>query len=184
MEYSVTCLCQKAIPVTAAQAGTEVACSCGRTIKVPRLSELRLTTGRDAYEAGVVSAIQRLIRTGELPYGDTCALSGWPTNDVYELLVECERPWAKQVGKSLPLPWEVLLGLFSPISIWRREVRTEIHGRQTVIRVPLRVRQEHHAWLSRMRSQRKLRRLLGTVPIYAQLLHEYPDAYISTSPDR
>jgi hypothetical protein len=138
-------------------------------------------TGRDAYEAGVINTIERLIRTGQLPYGDTCALSGWPTKDIFELLVECERPWVKRVGGTA-LPLQILVALISPILLfWRGEVRAETHGRETMIRVPLRVRQEHHGRLRRTRSQRKLRRLLRTVPIYARLLDEYPEAYISSA---
>jgi hypothetical protein len=51
MQYSVTCSCYNVIPVNASQAGTDICCPCGRVVKVPRLSDLRAATGRDAYEA-------------------------------------------------------------------------------------------------------------------------------------
>ena len=70
MEYSVTCSCRNIIPVTATQAGTEVACRCGRTVMVPRLSQLRTAVGRAAYKPTVIEAIDRLICSGDLPFGD------------------------------------------------------------------------------------------------------------------
>src|SRR5262245_27419754 len=71
-----------------------------RVVKVPRLSDLREATGRDAYEASVIGAINRLIRTGELPYGDTCAVSGLPTTDVCRVAIVCERTWTRERGKT------------------------------------------------------------------------------------
>ena len=55
--------------VTVAQAGTEVNCQCGRVVSVPLLSKLRQLSGQEAYETGTIDTINRMIRTGELPWG-------------------------------------------------------------------------------------------------------------------
>jgi hypothetical protein len=178
MEYSVTCSCRNVIPVTATQAGTEIACPCGRAVKVPRLSQLRLATGRDAYKSTAIEAIERFIASGELPYGDTCALCGMPTHDAAELYVECERTWQKT---SEAVPWW-LLWFPGALKVWLISkflpLPTETLGRDTGVRIPLRVCQPDHGRLSRIRDQRKLRGLLHTVPIYQRLLEEYPRAHV------
>lgn len=51
-------------------------------------------------------------------------------------------------------------------------------GRETVVRVPLPVCDLCQKRVSRTKNQRKLHALLRTVPIYAQLLDEYPDAQV------
>lgn len=40
-EFAVTCECGASLSALATQAGSTVACRCGRQVKVPRLSELR-----------------------------------------------------------------------------------------------------------------------------------------------
>jgi hypothetical protein len=87
MTYAVRCECGDAVEVTAAQAGSDVACRCGRLVHVASLSRLREMAGQDAYEAGTIDTINRMIRDGDLPWGDTCAISGLPTTDSYNLYV-------------------------------------------------------------------------------------------------
>jgi hypothetical protein len=180
MEYSVTCSCSNVIPVAAAQAGAEVVCRCGQVVNVPRLSQLRAATGRDAYKATVIEAIQRLTRNGELPYGDICALCQMPTNDMYELYVECDRPWQRAPAA---VPWW-LLWFPLALKIWLMSKfvpqQTETLGRDTGVRILLRICKQDHGRLHRIRDQRKLRNLLRAVPIYQQLLEEYPRAHIHT----
>jgi len=187
MEYSVTCACGKQIAVAAAEAGTEISCSCGLSVPVPRLSQLRRSTGQPAYKATVIEAIDRLIREGELPFGDTCALCGTPTTGVVEVCVVCERPWYRPPS-ALPF-WVAILFMmlcFLPaLLLWllvqMLPLQSRILGRDTVVRIPLRVCGNQKCSLRRARDQRKLREVLSTVPIYEQLLEEYPRAYIQTT---
>jgi hypothetical protein len=115
-----------------------------------------------------------MIRTGELPAGDTCLRCGLPTKDACDLVVHCERQWYKAASFN----W-LALSLSFPhwLLAMARRGTGDVFGRETVIRVSLRVREEHHQWLA-TRSQRKLRKLLRTVPVYAQLLDEYPESRI------
>ncbi len=186
MSYTVPCKCGNNLKVTATQAGTDVPCSCGHVVSVPLLSRLRRMAGQEAFEAGTIDTINRMIRDGELPLGDTCAVSGLPTLDSYDLYVQCEFTWTKGPGKGRFL-FAALAVVIAPIWIicllFGRALFDEQHrvlGRNRGVYTPLRVREEHHQQLRRTRSQTKLQRLLRTVPIYATLLDEYPKARITT----
>ncbi|MEZ6088508.1 MAG: hypothetical protein R3C05_10875 [Pirellulaceae bacterium] len=150
------------------------------------MSKLRRLAGQGAYEAGVIDTINRMIREGELPFGDTCVISGLPTADSYDVYVQCESKWIKGPGP-LRYLFVILTILFMPFwMIWAVIGRALVNeepqelGRDRGIYIPLRARQEHHQRLRRTRSQSKLRKWLREVPIYAQLLDEFPDARIIT----
>ncbi len=183
--YAVNCPCGKEIPVAASMAGSDIACSCGATVTVPRLSELRQRIGLAAFESGIIDTIHRMIDTGELPCGSECVISGMRTTDVFVVRVECERKWIKEPANGSLLA--VLFLLIMPIwLIWlavektlANEPRQEL-GRDTHVDVPLRVHGDFHAQLRKTKGQRELKKLLGTVPIYAKLLDEYPHAKIAT----
>lgn len=186
MSYFVPCDCGKTIEVTGTQAGANVTCPCGRTVRVPLLSQLRQLAGQEAYETGTIDTINRMIRDGELPFGDTCAISGLPTSDSCNLYVRCESMWTKGPGffrhlfiiiTCVALPCTIVWALLGWALL---EERHEEVGRDRSVCVPLRVRQEHQRRLRRTRNQAKLRKMLRTVPIYAQLLDEYPQAKIVT----
>jgi hypothetical protein len=187
-DFSVDCECGRQIKVAASQAGTEIPCDCGRLTSVPLLSKLRTSSGLDAYESGIVGTINRMIAEGELPWGDECAISGLPTLEICELKVHCEKQWTKTDTDSTRwfLFVAILLSPFLFFRVWLRNERTdpstEVHGRDTVVRTPLRVRKEFAAKLGRM-NQRKLKRLLKTVPIYEALLKEYPGSTVLATRD-
>ena len=186
MAYSIQCECRRPLSVTASQAATRVPCACGRLIEVPALSRLRQNAGQGAYEAGTIDIIRRMISTGDLPTGQVCALSGDPTSDCYELFVQCESSWMKGPGSG-HFAAVILLFLLMPFwFVWMAigksmldEERREV-GHNRGVTIPLRICNRCHEKLRRTRSQWKLRRLLRTVPIYAQLLQEFPYARIST----
>src|SRR6516162_8066048 len=90
MKFSVDCSCGQTLAVQVAQAGTTVLCSRGAQVKVPSLSKLRERAGQNAYEASTIDVIHGMLRRGELPTGDRCAVSGDPTGDVADLYVEAE----------------------------------------------------------------------------------------------
>jgi hypothetical protein len=133
-----------------------------------------------------------MIRDGELPSGETCAVSGEPTKDIAILCIECERVRVR--GDRLDLSERmflaamfrvVLLGVIgtlvsSIIAPFRKSTRVSApreNGRQVVVQAPVYVRSALHARLKK-RSQVYLKRLLGQTPIYACLLREYPEASV------
>lgn len=178
--YSIDCDCGNQISVSATQAGCDVSCACGETLSVPSLSILRKSIGRDAYEAGTIDTINSLIRNGELPAGDVCAVCGLPTENTCWLHVTCERTWTRTSPLGIGWFGTIAAACFGWIAfrINSADEAPTIVGRDRNVDVPLRVRPEHAKRLSKM-SSRKLRTLLRTVPIYAQLLDEFPDAVVS-----
>jgi hypothetical protein len=175
MAILLTCSCGQSVPVEMAQAGGETACGCGQAIKIPSLSKLRELTGKGAYEAGVIDTINRMVASGELPSGDRCAVSGETTDDEIDLFVEAEQVsqirYSAAAAAFVAILCSPLIGLLMILK-QPRDV-----GRDTLVLTPLRVAAKYHRRVSRS-SQRKLKRWLRTVPVYAQLLQEYPRARI------
>jgi hypothetical protein len=182
MSFLIDCpSCGRKLSVTASQAGMRAGCDCGAGVDVPRLSQLREQAGKGAYESGTIDTILRMIDRGELPWGDLCAISGRPTKGWLTVRVEAERLQAVHSARPGPL-----LFLFGPLAFltssrkWSGE--PPVHGRETTIDVPLRIHGEYHEGLWRRPGQRRLRRLLRTVPIYDRLLKDFPAARLSVVP--
>jgi hypothetical protein len=175
MTIPLACSCGQTVSVELAQAAGETTCKCGQVIRIPSLSKLRELSGKGAYDAGVIDTINRMVRSGELPAGDRCALSGEPTGDTIELYVQAEK--VSEVGASVAGAALVAV-LCSPILALAMVInpRREV-GRDTTVATPLRVAGKYHRRLSRS-GQRALKRWLQSVPIYAQLLKEYPHSRV------
>jgi hypothetical protein len=180
MPYHVECRCGQKLAVTADEAGTTVRCECGEGVPVPSLSKLRATAGIGSYETGAIDTIRRMLDQGALPWGDACAVSGRPTRDVLQVEVQCERLHVPKDPARFALLLAVCGGpLWAAMALVSRQHPT--HGRDTVVVVPLRVCCEYHRGLSSWWMNRKLRRLLRSVPVYARLLDEYRGATISVA---
>jgi hypothetical protein len=186
MDYFVQCECGKRLPVTASMAGGTVRCECDRSVAVPLLSKLRQAAGQRPFESGTIDTIRRMIAEGSLPPSRQCALTGRPTDDVAQVQVECERVWKR--GPKTKAGWTFfalafLIGIFWFVWLWLwwdlLNRKPEELGRDTVVWIPLRVCADQQHRLRRM-GQWRLRRLLRQVPIYAQLLNEYPGTLILT----
>jgi hypothetical protein len=162
--------------VSAGQAGTTIACECGRSISVPSLGKLRELTGRGRYEAGTIDRIYAMIKSGQLPSGERCVVSGEYTHDVFDLWVQAEKIFTGDENRFA----RFLVAFFiSPLLIrpYFQPERANV-GRETFVPTPLRVAPSYHGRV-RAASQRKLKRWLRSIPIYAELLHEYPLATVS-----
>jgi len=175
MSYYVTCACGREISVSAASAGGEVFCQCGAAVVVPRLSDLRRSSGKGAYETSTVDVIAAMLSAQQLPWGSTCAHSEFPTEDVFDISVQCESCYDQdRSGGWVSVLAAVLLGLSVPLT---RRHESETHGRELVVYTPIRLRKEFHVRFCKA-GQRRLRRLLRTVPVYGRLLDEYPHARV------
>jgi hypothetical protein len=185
MHYSLVCECGKSIAVSASAAGSQLVCRCGRSVDVPPLSKLRVMAGRDPYEASTIDIIRRMIRSGELPHGRRCALSGRLADDTIVFRVQCERVWTRGSGADrcdnafMDLLIHLLL-LDHAAAVLRRvygsRPRREF-GRETYVDVPLRVCSDLRRQLKR-KSQETLKTILRQVPIYDALLSEFPEALV------
>jgi hypothetical protein len=148
---------------------------------------LRQQAGLGAFESGLPDRIHRMISAAELPSGNCCACCGRPTDHVANLRVQIESVWKRGPGQTR---YMVLLAavLISPFWWWRAlffeslfdENEQEL-GRDRFVETPLRVCEEDVRTLNKA-SRRKLQRLLRTVPIYDDLLSEYPSALVFRGP--
>ena len=186
MHFAVTCQCGKTHPVTAAQAGSTLLCDCSRPIDVPLLSALRRAAGQTAIPLSTLETIEAMIDRGELPSGDLCPHSGRHADRTIFFHVQCERAWVRgdtdaQSGKAML--YVLLFGWFvaivaSLIESKRVRQRQEL-GRETSIELPLRISSEAASTIAKIKKQAALKSLLKSTPIYAQLLDEFPEAFVS-----
>jgi hypothetical protein len=134
--------------------------------------------GLGAYESSVVETIRRMLAEGTLPWGETCAELGRPTPDVIRLRVQLQPDdgWRDRMGFWLAVAYVAgpLLAILFVI------LGKELHPQDSdnLVTLPLRLDRRLHRGLAWWGTQRRLRRLLETVPVYARLLEEYPRATI------
>jgi hypothetical protein len=179
MAYTITCECGRPLTVQASEAGSQKACSCGRQVSVPSLGKLARATGKPVPTLSAAESVRVLVAAGELPAGTTCVRCQFPTSEVLECSVECERPYIKQRTF-----WEsVLMYMLAPLwlSIIARHYydEPEVFGRETIVKMPLRMCSNCQAlFVGRARAS-ELREALCTVPAYAELLATYPGASVA-----
>ncbi len=175
--FHLQCGCGRLVGVRASQAGMNVTCDCGAEIAVPSLSKLRELSGIDPYESGTMDTIRRMIKRGELPAGDVCAFSGEPTQDVLDLLVTVPRGILDRGGIAIQV---MVAMLVSPLFLLLSRRYDTVHSEESERKIctPLRISAGSQAKV-RGASQRKLKRLLRSVPIYAKLLEQYRVVIVS-----
>jgi len=74
--------------------------------------------------------------------------------------------------------WTLVFGWIGALIAIRKSRPQEVLGRDTFLRVPVRVSSEALPKLVRMRRQKKLKAILRETPIYAELLDEFPEATV------
>jgi hypothetical protein len=183
MNFSVNCECGRAVAVSATSAGSRLACTCGRTVDVPTLSELRRNAGLNPIPLNAAESIQKLVVLGELPNEKTCPFTGRIPDSVVWLRVECESKWVRG-GERLGTLWVFFyLFLFGWVGAWlialRGETPREELGRDISVDLPVRVSSEAIPSILKTTSQRKLRKAISQNPVYSKLLTEYPSAYVT-----
>ncbi|MBI1324440.1 hypothetical protein GC170_14820 [bacterium] len=180
MGFALNCTCGRSFDVQAGQAGSTLKCQCGAEVQVPSVSKLREMAGKAAYEVGVIDQINGMIDRGELPAGGVCAVSGSKTEDVMEILVKTEKFQGARDFRAyaiLGLLFSPIVFLLSPSMMVSRAQHPEGSGRDTWVRTPLFVDSKYQQKVRRA-SQKKLKRWLRSVPVYAKLLDEYPQATV------
>ncbi len=120
-----------------------------------------------------------LVSEGQLPVGSHCVCCQVATDGTLACFVECERPYRNSRGF-----WESLLlfglGAWALAAIaWRDHERTEVHGRETLVKTPLRMCAQCQSQFHGTARSQELKELLKTVPDYVALLEAYPHASIA-----
>jgi hypothetical protein len=145
MPYLVECPCGQRIEVEAWSAGGTVPCPCGQAVPVPLLSELRRDAGLDAYQENPARKIERMRAAGELPAGTTCARCDDPTDEVLELVAECETggKGPSDVAMGVTAAFAALFGsLFLAVAAAQSADEGETRGGAVSVLVPVRLCRE------------------------------------------
>jgi hypothetical protein len=176
--FSVDCSCGRTIEVKIADAGREIRCSCGTLNHVPALSGLRRNAGMPSYKIGIADRIIQKYNDGQLPLETNCVHCGMPTENTVVCSVECERTRANGGG----LWSNVFLLMLAPVWAWQQARKdfndTEAVGREIVVNAPLRICVKCQSEIKKIDKDRTLRNLLRKIPLYGELLCEYPQAAI------
>ncbi len=113
MDYFITCDCGQRIQVATCQAGEQIACKCGQTIKVPALSELRMQAGEQPIERSCHAVVvARYGKNRQLVGNGRCVCCATSTDERLVCIIECESPRLRDY------PWLVQFVL-TTIAIWR-----------------------------------------------------------------
>ena len=175
MEYPVSCICGITIHVPEGAGGTQARCSCGRSVAVPRLSELRELARRSPEFPELI--IEDLLKEGRLPADSACLRCGEETDTIYSVLAECERARYGPPGcMVLPITWVTIL--FGTV-VYRVTKPVWLEGRDVLLRLPLRLCTGCARWMC---AAGAFKEVMRRVPVYKQLLQKYPAAKVSLEP--
>jgi hypothetical protein len=183
MDFSVSCRCGKAFPVTEGAAGSSLECPCGATVRVPSLNELR-RQGL-AEQVNPILEIEYLVARGDLPGGHECCQCGRPTDEIAGTVAQCETTRLLRGGWLQGVFWFFVFVLGGWIflllhAIMSRSEETVV-GKELSVAVPLRMCaacRNHVLGLSKGGRQTMLSRLLAKTPVYRRLLNRYPEAQL------
>ena len=175
------CICTKRILVTPSLCGGDVRCDCGKTVSVPKLSELRRLNGVSHENLSPLQRLQKLDDHGELLTDFTCAVCRTRRGDLHDCWVQCEALVAKGPGLLGTIAYICMLPFFTlgsgvALLLSRNSEydNPEIHGRDTAVIVAVPVCAECERGFRK--SDRRRRAALRAIGAYSDLLNAYPDA--------
>jgi hypothetical protein len=155
-----------------------VACLCGKTVRVPSLSELRRLAGEELFSPEF--ELEQLLASGCPPVTDNCACCRDRGGTTVHCWVICARPWLRHTG-DLSVPALILSILLLPrlitLFLLSRRGETKEYGKDVRFLVPLRVCDNCRTGLRKPREIKEV--LRRTSRIYARLLDKYPEAEVS-----
>jgi hypothetical protein len=167
----------------ARDAGGSLTCACGTTLAVPKLSELRLLAGTDAFVTNPAEAIFKSQREGNEPAGDTCLLCGAAAPMFYQCHAVCEQSHVKKTGTSKSN--EMIRWLFLPfivniiLSFSREDEKIDRLGHDIEVKFRLPVCNLCKTSIGNPRRTSVAKNLMIRVPLLKQLLDYYPRLSLS-----
>ena len=176
MDFLIPCSCGKKVTVNQSAAEGQVRCSCGLTITVPSLQDMRVQAGLPPYHIPPEVIIPELLSTGELPGTKSCARCTTETLDRVEILTECERIRTNRTGG---FSWLTLFftGIFFRIWYFTGEAsEVQIYGKDKVYLLPLPLCGACQALL---RGHQEIKQCLRKIPVYGELLDKFPHAQVT-----
>jgi hypothetical protein len=182
VRVTLPCECGGSVIAQAGDAGSSVACRCGRAVRVPRLSELRTLSGQDAFVTNPVEAIRKTQREGRSPAGKTCLLCGGNSPVQYRCDATCESSHLTggQSGAHGIVGWLafVCMAFFLGIGFLfssDEESEGEVHGHDVGVAFDLPVCDACAATNGKPTRTAVAKDLMRKVPAYRELLARYPD---------
>jgi hypothetical protein len=179
MDFRLDCPCGEHVTVTEASAGATLKCGCGRPISVPSLPTLRVAAGLPPEVLGPEQVIARLLATGKLP-GKVCLGCGFETDQVLDVLTECETIYRTNTGTPLWF-WLVTSVIFLPFVhfiyvLFRMDgEEAQSHGRETIFVLPIPVCEHCRG---NLRRRKRLKNAMRQIPEYRRLLEKFPWARV------
>lgn len=170
--YPVSCECTKVHEVPGTDAGKMIACSCGRSVEIPRLSLLRKSAGEETLSIDL--ELEHRLRDNSLPEETECLSCSKPTDDMAFSRVQYESAYKKKNDKSSLAFFFILGPLWAMIYRQFFQIGKE-HGDNLEFRLPLRL----CAICQRKTWKNQVAELLKKVPIYRRFLEKYPLAKIT-----
>jgi hypothetical protein len=180
MEYFIACECGKRNRVAACQAGEQIHCKCGQSIRVPALSELRKQAGAQPFERSGDSIVAARYGKGRLVVGNGACLScASATNSTLACVIECESPGSRDRPFLIEIieraVVQLAIGWFQ-LLVHRPSDTQDAVGHERVCEVRVSICPSCRK-LARRPSN--LRRLLMNEAEFVDLFREYPLAQIS-----
>ena len=182
IEATLPCECGGSVIAHAADAGSTVACRCGRAVPVPKLSQLRTMVGKEAFVTNPVEAIRKAQREGQSPAGHKCLLCGANSPTIYHCEAVCESSHLKgdTAHKANGIfSWLafVLMAWFAGFAFLRRSNPTElvIRGHDVSVSFDLPVCDACAATNGNTTRPAMAKRLMQLVQPYRDLLVHYPN---------
>ena len=172
MDFRIDCPCGGHIVVTEGSAGATLACACGRPLSVPSLPALRVAAGLPAEIVGPEQIVDRLLAKGRLPGTKDCIGCGFETDQIFDVVTECETTY--RTSSETPLWVKVIVNLLLlPFHYHAHFGKGEVHwhGRETVFLLPVPICE--HCRRS-LRRRKRLKEGMRRIPEYGPLLDKYP----------
>jgi hypothetical protein len=179
LQVRLPCECGNKVTVRAADAGGAVLCKCGRSVAVPRLSQLRVLAGADAYVTNPVGAIRKSQQEkSDLTEPRKCVLCGAIKPNLYQCTAICEQSHVKRGDDGTSSIWHwLLLPLVVNIlmSFHRKPAYAESRGHDVDVTFILPVCDECELSNGKATRPSVAKKIMNEVPLYRELLAFYPN---------
>lgn len=138
MSFYVPCECSESLCVSEGAAGASLRCSCGKTVVVPSLDELRKRSGLPARQTNPKTVIEYMLADGELPTATTCAGCGCATGEILYVTAECEKAWRSGPNWSGMIVALLIVGPIWAYLLSRKQGSGTEYGDNLILHLPIR----------------------------------------------
>ncbi len=185
IQVELPCVCGGSVVARGKDAGGSVRCRCGRSVAVPKLSQLRALSGGDPYVTNPAEAIRKAQRNGTDPAGNKCVLCGSSAPVFYKCHAVCETMYVKPVQDDssddvvgAAVEYFIVGPLYRMLFRRSGSQDAQVLGHDVEVTLSLPVCDSCAAANGNVTRASVAKRLMMNVPEYRGLLAFYPDAKI------